>query len=73
MSNFQGLIKRLERLENLRPNNLTVLAKIDGNEKECTIDEFMRLPGAVFVRVLKGAYLPDVDSLLEWVGNLANE
>lgn len=70
---MSNIIKRLERLENLRPNNLTVLAMINGDEKECIVKEFLQLPGAAFVRVLKGAFLPDVDALLEWVGNLNNE
>lgn len=66
---MSNIIKRLERLENLRPNNLTVLAMIGGEEKECAVKEFLQLPGEAFVRVLKGTFLPDVDTLLECVGD----
>lgn len=66
---MSNIIKRLERLENLRPNNLTILAMINGEEKEYTVKEFLQLPGAAFVRVLKGTLLPDMDALLEWVGS----
>lgn len=67
-----NIIQRLKRLEQGSPNSLVILAKIDGVEKKCSVDELAANPQAVFIRVLSGNSTKDVDKILEWVGVLTN-
>lgn len=65
-----NIIQRLKRLEQCSPDRLVILAKIDGVEKKCSVDELAANPQTVFIRVLNGNSASDVDKILEWVGVL---
>lgn len=61
------VISRLKRLEQKKPECLTVLAKIGGIEKRCSVDEFVTYSNATFVRVLDGTNLHDVDRIIDYL------
>lgn len=67
-----NIIQRLKKLEQRVPNRLTILIEVDGEEKECTVDELLKYPGASFVKVISGNNVADIDFILSWLDILAN-
>ncbi len=68
-----GIIQRLKKLEQRVQNRLTILIEVDGEEKECTVDELKLYPDAGLIRVKSGNNVFDVDKIIDWVDDLANK
>ena len=67
-----SIIHRLKRLEQRVPDRLIILIEVDGEEKECTVDELLKYPGASFIKVISGNNVADLDFILSWIDILAN-
>ena len=70
---MRGIIERLRRLEEISPDRLVILANFDGVEKECSVDELEANPKAVFIRVISGNSLDDVQRILNRIERIAYE
>ena len=68
-----SIIQRLKRLEEISPDRLVILANFDGVEKECSVDELEANPKAVFIRVISGNSLDDVQRILNRIERIAYE
>ena len=68
-----SIIQRLKRLEQISPNRLVILADFDGVEKECSVDELEANPKAVFIRVISGNSLDDVQRILNRIEVIAHD
>ena len=68
-----SILQRLKRLEEISPDRLVILANIDGVEKECSVDELEANPKAVFIRVISGNCLDDVQRILNRIERIAYE
>lgn len=64
---MNSITGRLKKLESYLPRPIIVLCRMsDGSEREMTVDEFTET-GAIFIRVVRGNNLADVDKILEAV------
>lgn len=70
---MSNIIKRLEKIEQLAPKKLVILANFDGIEKECFVDELEENPEACFIRVIGGNNLDDVQRILKRMERIAFE
>lgn len=62
---MRDVMKLLERIEKaLIPEHLTILASLDGQEVEMTVQECID-KGAGFIKVLDGCNMDDVDLILD--------
>jgi len=68
-----NIIQRLKKLEQRMPDKMSVLIEINGEQKECSVDELDQYPNAGFVKVIYGNNLLDLDEILDWVNRMANE
>ena len=67
-----SIIRRLKRLEERVPDRLIILIGVDGEEKECKVDELLKYPDASLIKVISGNNVIDVDSIISWIDTLAN-
>lgn len=68
-----SILQRLKRLEEISPDRLVILANFDGVEKECSVDELEANSKAVFVRVISGNSLDDVQRILNRIEVIAHD
>ena len=68
-----SILQRLKRLEEISPDRLVILANFDGVEKECSVDELAANPKAVFIRVISGNSLDDVQRILNRIEVIAHD
>ena len=68
-----SILQRLKRLEEISPDRLVILANFDGVEKECSVDELEANPKAVFIRVISGNSLDDVQRILNRIEVIAHD
>jgi hypothetical protein len=62
---MRDIMKRLEALEKkIRPQHLTILASLNGEQVEMTVQECIDKGGS-FIKVLDGCNLKDVDLILD--------
>ncbi len=65
---MKTILTRLIDLEKRRGDCITVLAEVDGAEREMSVAEFCGNAAARFVRVLRGTRLNEVDAILSRLG-----
>ena len=70
---MRGIIERLRKLEQIAPDKLVIHGDLDGEEKQCTVDEFEASPNASFIRVINGNSLDDVQRILNRIERTAYE
>lgn len=64
---MRDIMKRLEELERkIRPQHLTILASLDGEQVEMTVQECID-KGAGFIKVLDGCNMKDLDLILDMI------
>ncbi len=63
---MKNILSRLCRLEEMQPEALVVVCKLQGEETTLTVDECIRQNGD-FIRVQAGSSLADVSKLLDYM------